>query len=123
MTFQLYPKTLLSLSPTCMHVPTSVTLGIAEEFATVCVLSLLLCCGAGCCCENQPYSPQGGDEKDFTKGYEVIVGLDPIILKVRALPSPLPERHWLAQLVIYRKVAVELSSPNIVILDTHKLSV
>lgn len=34
--FQLYPKTLLLLSSTCMHMPTSVTLGIAGEFSTVC---------------------------------------------------------------------------------------
>lgn len=76
----------------------SVTLGIAGEFVTVCVLSLLLCCGAGCFCVHQPCSPQGGDEKDFTKGYEVIVGLDPITLKVRTFPAPQPERHWLVQL-------------------------
>lgn len=82
-----------------MQVPIFETLGVAGEFATVCVLSFLLCCGAGCCCVHQPYSPQGGDEKDFTEGYEVIVGLDPITLNVRPLPAPLSERHWLAPLV------------------------
>lgn len=54
--FQLYPKTLLSLSSTCMHMPTSVTLGIFH-----CVFSLLLCCGAGCCCVHQQCSLQGGN--------------------------------------------------------------
>lgn len=76
-TFQLYPKTLLSLSPTCTHVPTAVTLGIAGEFAPVCVLSLLLCCGAGCCCVQQPCSPRGGIRKILLRIMKLLWGWIP----------------------------------------------
>lgn len=64
------------------------------------------------------------DKKDSTKDYEIVVGLDPITSKVGALPAPLPEIHWLAQLVIYRKKGwsrIKQSKPNI--LETLESSV
>ena len=75
---------------------------------------------------HQPCSPQGGDKEDFTKGYEVIVEVDPIISKGRAAPAPLPERQRFAQLVkssTERKGCSKIKRSKHNVLETLMLSV
>lgn len=82
-----------------MHMLTSVTLGIAREFATVAVLPLLLFCRLAAITGTSCAHHKTGRKKDFTKDYEVTVGMDPITLKIRAALAPLRKRYRFAQLL------------------------
>jgi len=61
--------------------------------------SAVSCCGLAAGTGTSHAHHKQGSRKDFTKCYEVIVGMDSISSKVRAAPAPLPERYWFAQLV------------------------
>lgn len=112
-TFQLYPKTLLSLSPACMHVPTSVTLGMAGEFATVRVLSLVLCwmllCAPAMLTTRRIW-------ERFYKGLWSYCRVVSHNIEGKNSPCSTTRKTLVGTIsqVIYRKIAVELSSLNII---------
>lgn len=107
----------LSLSSTSMHLPTSVTLGITGEFATVYVLSLLLFCGVALllCAPSIPTTRRGWER--FYKGLWSYCGVGSYNLEGKTSPCSNTRKILVGTTskVIYRKVAGELNSLNIIV--------
>lgn len=63
------------------------------------VLPLLLCCRMDAGVSTRHAHHKVGNKKGFTKAREIIVRVDPIILKVSAAPAPLLKGYRFAELV------------------------